>query len=114
MATRRIGAATIDHAAQVVTTHTAELAEVVANWAAEGVAQPWFAGRIGSHGIVDADGHTRFRGVGSMNAVAQHLANRLDVRRSTPVQSVELLANRSRWTPAAARSRRAVRPRALR
>jgi renalase len=88
MATRRIGAATIDHGAQFFTTHTAEFAEVVANWVAAGVAQPWFAGRIGPHGIVDADGHTRFRGVGSMNAVAQHLAIELDVRRSTPVQSV--------------------------
>jgi renalase len=88
MATRRIGAGTFDHDAQFFTTHTAEFAEVVATWAAAGVARPWFAGRVGPQGIVDDDGHTRYRGVGSMNAVAQHLADGLDVRRMTPVQSV--------------------------
>lgn len=88
MATRRIGSATIDHGAQFFTTHTAEFAQVVANWVAAGVAEPWFAGRVGPHGIVHSDGHTRFRGVVSMNAVAQHLAEGLDVRRSTAVQSV--------------------------
>ena len=88
MATRRIGGATIDHGAQFFTTHTAEFAQVVATWSAAGVAQPWFAGRVGPNGVVDADGHTRFRGVDSMNAIAQHLAQGLDVRRSTAVQSV--------------------------
>lgn len=88
MATRRIGAATVDHGAQFFTTHTPEFAAVVDDWAAAGLAQPWFAGRVGPHGIVDADGHTRFRGVGSMNAIAQYLADGLDVRRSTQVQSV--------------------------
>ena len=88
MATRRLGGATIDHGAQFFTTHTAQFADVVAGWVAAGVAQPWFAGRVGPHGVVDRDGHTRFRGVPTMNAVAQHLAYGLDVRRSTPVQSV--------------------------
>ena len=88
MATRRIGGATIDHGAQFFTTHTAEFAQVVATWSAAGVAQPWFAGRVGPNGVVDADGHTRFRGVDSMNAIAKHLAQGLDVRRSTAVQSV--------------------------
>ncbi len=88
MATRRIGAATLDHGAQFFTTHTAEFAEVVARWVAAGVAQPWFAGRVGPHGVDEADGHVRFRGVASMNAVAQHLAEALDVRRSTAVQAV--------------------------
>ena len=88
MATRRIGAATIDHGAQFFTTHSPEFAKVVETWTAAGVAQPWFTGRVGPDGVVDADGHTRFRGVGSMNAVAQHLAKGLDVRRSTPVRSV--------------------------
>jgi renalase len=88
MATRRIGPATIDHGAQFFTTHTSEFAQVVAGWAAAGMAEPWFAGRIGPAGLVGSDGHTRYRGVASMNAVAQHLAEGLDVRRSTPVVSV--------------------------
>ena len=88
MATRRIGAATIDHGAQFFTTHTTEFAQVVAGWAAAGFAEPWFTGRLGPAGLVVSDGHTRYRGVASMNAVAQHLAEGLDVRRSTPVVSV--------------------------
>lgn len=88
MATRRIGTATLDHGAQFFTTHTGEFAEVVQEWMAAGVAEPWFHGRIGPHGVVDPDGHTRYRGVGSMNAVAHHLAEGLDVRRSTLVGAV--------------------------
>ena len=88
MATRRVGEATIDHGAQFFTTHTVEFAAVVAGWVAAGVAQPWFAGRVGPEGLADADGHTRYRGVPTMNAVAQHLAAGLDVRRATTVQSV--------------------------
>jgi predicted NAD/FAD-dependent oxidoreductase len=95
MATRRIGAATIDHGAQFFTTHTAEFAEVVGAWQAAGVAQPWFVGRVGPNGIAAADGHTRFRGVRSMNAVAQHLAESVTVHRSTPVQAIE--QGGSRW-----------------
>jgi renalase len=79
----------IDHGAQFFTTHTTQFADVVAGWVAAGVAEPWFTGRVGPHGVEDSDGHTRFRGVPTMNAVAQHLADGLDVRRSTPVQSVE-------------------------
>lgn len=89
MATRRIGEATLDHGAQFFTTHTAEFAAIVDEWTAAGVAEPWFHGRIGPHGVVDPDGHTRYRGVASMNAVAQHLAVGLDVRRSTAVTAVE-------------------------
>ncbi|MEQ1699001.1 MAG: NAD(P)-binding protein, partial [Ilumatobacteraceae bacterium] len=88
MATRRIGEATFDHGAQFFTTHTPAFAAVVDEWTTAGVAEPWFHGRIGPQGIVDPDGHTRFRGVTSMNAVAQHLAVDLDVRRATAVTAV--------------------------
>jgi renalase len=88
MATRRIDHATFDHGAQFFTTHTAEFAAVVDEWRAAGLVQPWFAGRIGPHGIIDADGHTRFRGADNMNAIAKHLAAGLDVRVQTHVKSV--------------------------
>ncbi len=88
MATRRMGDATLDHGAQFFTTHTDEFAAVVADWQAAGVARPWFRGRLGPTGIVAADGHTRFRGVDSMNAVAKHLATGLDVRTSTAATSI--------------------------
>ncbi|MCO8129349.1 FAD-dependent oxidoreductase [Acidimicrobiia bacterium EGI L10123] len=85
LATRRIGDATFDHGAQFITTHTPEFAEVVAGWERAGVARPWFQGRIGRNGIIDPDGHTRFRGVATMNAIAKHLAEGLDVRVSSRV-----------------------------
>jgi renalase len=80
LATRRIGDATFDHGAQFITTHTTEFAETVAGWERDGVARTWFRGRIGPNGITEPDGHPRFRGVTTMNAIAKHLAEGLDVR----------------------------------
>lgn len=88
LATRRIGDATLDHGAQFMTTHTAEFADVMAQFAEEGVAMEWFHGRIGPTGAHDSDGHPRYRGVVSMNAVAKQLATGIDVRTASLVKSV--------------------------
>ena len=88
LATRRIGDATLDHGAQFITTHSSEFAKTMVDWERAGVARPWFRGRIGPEGIVDPDGHTRFRGVGTMNAIAKHLAAGLDVRLSIRVAAL--------------------------
>ena len=88
LATRRIGNATFDHGAQFVTTHTAEFAAVVQRWTDEGVVTPWFRGRIGPTGTVDPDGHVRFRGSTSMNAVAKELSSGLDVRTAALVAAI--------------------------
>lgn len=89
LATRRIGDATFDHGAQFITTHTPDFAATVAGWERAGVAQPWFRGRIGPDGICDPDGHARFRGVDTMNAIAKHLARDLDVRVATRVMALQ-------------------------
>jgi renalase len=89
LATRRIGDATFDHGAQFITTHTSEFAETVAGWERAGVAQAWFRGRIGPNGAPDPDGHVRFRGVGTMNAIAKHLAGGLDVRVGARVAALQ-------------------------
>ncbi|MEO7572863.1 MAG: FAD-dependent oxidoreductase, partial [Acidimicrobiales bacterium] len=89
LATRRIGDATFDHGAQFITTHTPDFAATVAGWERAGVAQPWFRGRVGPDGIPDADGHPRFRGVDTMNAIAKHLAEGLDVRVATRVMALQ-------------------------
>ena len=88
LATRRIGDATLDHGAQFMTTHTAEFADVMAQFAEAGVATEWFHGRIGPTGAHDSDGHPRYRGVVSMNAVAKQLATGIDVRTASLVKSV--------------------------
>lgn len=89
LATRRIGDATFDHGAQFVTTHTAEFAATVGRLVEDGVITPWFRGRIGPTGTLDPDGHVRYRGSPSMNAIAKHLAVGLDVRTSSPVTAIE-------------------------
>lgn len=89
LATRRIGDATFDHGAQFITTHTPDFAATVAGWERAGVAQPWFRGRIGPDGIPDPDGHARFRGVDTMNAIAKHLAEGLDVGVATRVMALQ-------------------------
>ncbi|MEJ6738989.1 MAG: FAD-dependent oxidoreductase [Actinomycetota bacterium] len=88
LATRRIGDATFDHGAQFITTHSAEFAATVDRWVTDGVVAPWFRGRIGPEGALDPDGHTRFRGSTSMNAVAKNLAVGLDVRTSSQVSAL--------------------------
>lgn len=85
LATRRIGDASFDHGAQFITTHSSAFAAVLTGWEAAGVVRPWFTGRVGPEGIADPDGHTRFRGVTTMNAIAKHLAVGLDVRLSARV-----------------------------
>ena len=98
MATRRMGDATLDHGAQFFTTHSDEFAAVVAGWQSAGLAQPWFRGGLGPLGIADADGHTRFRGTESMNAVAKHLAAGLDVRTGMAATSVSHADGSDEWT----------------
>jgi renalase len=89
LASRRIGDATFDHGAQFITTHTPEFAQAMAGWERAGVARRWFQGQIGSDGVIDVDGHTRFRGVATMRAIAEHVAVGLDVRVFTRVVAVE-------------------------
>jgi predicted NAD/FAD-dependent oxidoreductase len=96
LATRRVGEATFDHGAQFITTHTDEFAVTVTQLVGSGVVAPWFSGRIGPNGVIDPDGHTRFRGAVSMNAVAKALAVGLDVRTASLVSS--LVHDGKSWT----------------
>ena len=95
LATRRISDATIDHGARFITTHTSEFAELVERLVGEHVVAPWFRGRVGPDGVNDSDGHTRFRGSVSMNAIAKSLAIGLDVR--TASQVAALRQNGESW-----------------
>ena len=96
LATRRVGEATFDHGAQFITTHTDEVAATITPLVGSGVVAPWFRGRIGPNGVVDPDGHTRFRGAVSMNAIAKALAVGLDVRTASLVSS--LVHDGKSWT----------------
>lgn len=83
LATRRIGTATLDHGAQFFTVRSDEFAKHVSKWLEEGVVREW------CKGFATTDGHSRFVGVGGMNAIAKHLATSLDVRCNTLAFAIE-------------------------
>jgi renalase len=75
LATRRIGAARLDHGAQFFTVRSDAFAEHVADWRRDGLVFEWCRGFA-----ADADGYPRYAVHGGMNALAKHLARGLDVR----------------------------------
>ena len=77
LATRRIGAATLDHGAQFFTVRTPAFQRQVDDWVDRGLVSVW------SHGFVSDDGHARYIAVNGMNSLAKDLAAGLDVRCST-------------------------------
>ena len=83
LATRRIGTATLDHGAQFFTVRSEAFATHVEEWQRQGVVREW------CKGFATTDGHSRFVGVGGMNAIAKHLATTLDVRCNTLAFAIE-------------------------
>jgi renalase len=83
MATRRIGAATVDHGAQFFTARSDVLGVLVREWTADGLVTEWCRG-FGA----DPDGFPRYAVRGGMNALAKHLAAGLDVRCSAMVFAI--------------------------
>jgi renalase len=77
LATRRIGAATLDHGAQFFTVRTPALQRRVDDWVERGLVSVW------THGFSSDDGHPRYVATSGMNSLAKDLASSLDVRCST-------------------------------
>jgi renalase len=79
LATRRLGAATVDHGAQFFTVRGADLSAQVSVWRDAGVVDVWCHGFDGDdHG--DTDGHPRYIAPAGMTSLAKDLAKGLDVR----------------------------------
>ena len=75
LATRRIGAAVLDHGAQFFTVRGDAFRAQVDDWLERGLAHVW------CHGFsADGDGHPRFVGSSGMNSLAKDLATGLDCR----------------------------------
>ena len=74
LATRRIGAATLDHGAQFFTVRSDEFGSHVERWVDGGLVTEW------CRGFAMDDGHPRYAVAGGMNALGKHLAAELDVR----------------------------------
>lgn len=71
LATRRIGAARLDHGAQFFTVRSADFASEVETWIEDGVVDVW------THGFSRDDGHARYRAIEGMSSIAKYLAGRL-------------------------------------
>lgn len=85
LATRRIGAATLDHGAQFFTVRTEEFSDAVGEAEEAGIVREWCRG-FDSVG----DGHPRYAVDGGMNRLAKHLAVGLDIALDTAVSSVAI------------------------
>ncbi len=92
LATRRIGAAVLDHGAQFFTARSEEFSRVVDSWQADGVISEW------CRGFDQADGYPRYRSTGGMNQLAKYLESTLpegvDVATSAAVNAVMSLGDR--------------------
>lgn len=95
LATRRVGDATFDHGAQFLTTRAPEFTATAQELLGVGIIREWFDGHPDRDGVHRGEGHIRYCGVQSMNAIAKHLASGLDVRTSTHVDALE--RDGSRW-----------------
>jgi renalase len=89
MATRRIQHGLADHGAQFFTARTDTFKQAVEEWLTQGRVRVWGYGwSDGSLKRTAGDGHPRYVSVGGMNALAQHLAEGLNVRVNAQVLSV--------------------------
>jgi predicted NAD/FAD-dependent oxidoreductase len=89
MATRWIGPGRADHGAQFFTVRTPEFEGHVKGWLDKGLAFVWSLGWSGgSLACSPADGHPRYAIYGGMNALAQHLAEGLEIQVNSRLTSI--------------------------
>ncbi|MFO8075916.1 MAG: FAD-dependent oxidoreductase [Egibacteraceae bacterium] len=122
LATRRVEGATLDHGAQFFTVRSEAFAGLLEAWRAAGMPV-----RAWSHGLpqapsvaagpaavdIPADGHPRYIVDGGMNALAQHLAERLEVRERRRVSRADAVDGRWRISVEGLRAREVVEGRRL-
>ncbi len=86
LATRRMGAAVLDHGAQFFTVRSDEFRTDVDQWIADGVIEEW------CRGFGAEDGYPRYRTAGGMNQLAKHLSRSLETftEDGSPLVQMEL------------------------
>ncbi len=94
LATRRIGAATLDHGAQFFTVRTPAFQSRVDDWIERGLVRVWTQGFDEAD---DSDDHPRYVGTAGMNSLTKDLAAGLGVETSTMAFTVRAGSNDKRW-----------------
>ena len=77
-----------DHGAQFFTVRSDRFESIVKGWISAGVAEEWTRGFADPSGEQREDGHPRYRGTRGMTAIAEHLAQDLDVLTGTKVSGL--------------------------
>jgi len=95
MRTDRVGSGVFDHGAQFFTVRDYRFGEMVEGWVSAGVAEVWTRGFADTSGEKRKDGYPRYKGVGGMTAVAEHLAQGLGV--ATGTEARELRSDGRGW-----------------
>lgn len=90
LATRRIGAASLDHGAQFFTVRSDQFQASVNQWLADDIVSVW------CEGFGEIDGYPRYRVNGGMNNLAKYLADDLDV--TTSVRAQAIIPGPDAWT----------------
>jgi renalase len=81
LASREWNGRTFNHGAQFFTVRSNEFRQIADGWLAASVAREW------TRGFGKEDGHPRYVGVPSMNAIAAHWSSGLDIECSATVES---------------------------
>lgn len=89
MATHKIGEAVFDLGTQYFTVHSMFFRVLVENMQDEGIVKEWCRGFLNGDRILSLDGYLRFYGTQGMGAVAEYLAEPLEVRLQQEVTSIE-------------------------
>lgn len=86
---KRWQGAIYDIGAQFFTVREPRFARQVEHWIELGLVVEWSRGFVTADGSYYVDGHPRYRGVPDMGAIAQYLANNLDIRFNNPISAVK-------------------------
>ncbi|MEM8680154.1 MAG: NAD(P)-binding protein [Planctomycetota bacterium] len=92
MATRRTEERRIDHGAQFFTVRDDRFRRVVSSWVQDGVAAPWHGQIVAIENGVRQESTSpreRFVGTPTMNAIAKHLAQAIDVHRGAQIAPLQ-------------------------
>ncbi len=88
MRTDTVRGGVFDHGAQFFTVRSDRFEEIVWAWISAGVAEEWARGFADASGEHHEDGHPHYKGTRGMSAIAEHLAEGLDVRTAAEVSGL--------------------------